>query len=277
MTLDKVILDADVYSMCLQHALTTETEEVMGILIGHIDEVYDNSVISAMYILSRADKQPDRVEISAEQLVSASTYAENLTKELNSPRRVIGWYHSHPHITVLPSHVDVRTQSMYQSMDPYFVGLIFSVFPQVAGAQGNTVELTAFQARGNPPDLEHISIPIEIMNSERKLHNLEALTTLPKILIQEEIETRETLAKNSVDDEVTTLHNDACNTISRLNIIQKVTIPLQDNLKERKMAIKERIEYMKRLKMQLLQARTCDAMQNNSFEEKCKFVTKRGV
>jgi hypothetical protein len=72
--------------------------------------------------------------------------------------RVIGWYHSHPHITVLPSAVgtarrgtpcgaeraserasahaslcraaDVRTQSTYQLLDEGFVGLIFSVFDQ---------------------------------------------------------------------------------------------------------------------------------------------------
>lgn len=60
-------------------------------------------------------------------------------------------YHSHPHITVRPSHVgnesvrktliyklffknkiiiplDVRTQANYQGMDPEFIGLIFSVF-----------------------------------------------------------------------------------------------------------------------------------------------------
>jgi hypothetical protein len=45
--------------------------------------------------------------------------------------RVIGWYHSHPHITVQPSHVDVRTQGQYQAMDPGFLGLIFSCFSQV--------------------------------------------------------------------------------------------------------------------------------------------------
>ena len=42
--------------------------------------------------------------------------------------RVVGWYHSHPHITVLPSHVDINTQKDYQMMDGNFVGLIFSVF-----------------------------------------------------------------------------------------------------------------------------------------------------
>ena len=56
-------------------------------------------------------------------------------------------YHSHPHITVLPSHVDVRTQAMYQSMDEGFIGLIFSVFNQVTdpsrkGASGMCCFLT---------------------------------------------------------------------------------------------------------------------------------------
>lgn len=37
-------------------------------------------------------------------------------------------YHSHPHLSVVPSHVDVRTQALYQQMDSAFVGLIFSVF-----------------------------------------------------------------------------------------------------------------------------------------------------
>ena len=40
-------------------------------------------------------------------------------------------YHSHPHITVLPSHVDVRTQAMYQKLDEGFVGIIVSAFNQV--------------------------------------------------------------------------------------------------------------------------------------------------
>ena len=45
--------------------------------------------------------------------------------------RVIGWYHSHPHITVLPSHVDVATQASYQQLDAGFIGIIFSTFNQV--------------------------------------------------------------------------------------------------------------------------------------------------
>jgi BRCA1/BRCA2-containing complex subunit 3 len=48
----------------------------------------------------------------------------------NQPLRVIGWYHSHPHITVWPSHVDLRTQASYQLLDRGWIGIIFSVFSE---------------------------------------------------------------------------------------------------------------------------------------------------
>ncbi|KAJ4958035.1 hypothetical protein NE237_025146 [Protea cynaroides] len=59
--------------------------------------------------------------------------------------RVIGWYHSHPHITVLPSHVDVRTQAMYQLLDSGFIGLIFSCFSEDAFKVGR-IQVIAFQS-----------------------------------------------------------------------------------------------------------------------------------
>lgn len=36
---------------------------------------------------------------------------------------------------VHPSHVDVRTQGTFQTMDPHFVGLIFSTFNHVRSGQ----------------------------------------------------------------------------------------------------------------------------------------------
>lgn len=50
------------------------------------------------------------------------------SRRCSSPTQVLGWYHSHPHITVWPSHVDVGTQADYQLMDSNFIGLIFSCF-----------------------------------------------------------------------------------------------------------------------------------------------------
>lgn len=57
--------------------------------------------------------------------------AEKLSEGSQTKVRVIGWYHSHPHITVLPSHVDVRTQGSYQMLDEGFIGIILSTFNQV--------------------------------------------------------------------------------------------------------------------------------------------------
>lgn len=111
------------------------------------------------------------MEASPEQLAEATATAEQISETTQQRTRVIGWYwlkspftvcqtfsfmqrpptchfrvaadlsdpdakrlcryHSHPHITVLPSHVDVRTQAMYQGLDEGFIGLIFSVFNQV--------------------------------------------------------------------------------------------------------------------------------------------------
>jgi BRCA1/BRCA2-containing complex subunit 3 len=70
----------------------------------------------------------DRVEASPEQMARCSAKAERFSNETGTLTRVVGWYHSHPHITVLPSHVDIRTQAMYQMLDPGFIGLIISTF-----------------------------------------------------------------------------------------------------------------------------------------------------
>ncbi|KAL0463915.1 UNVERIFIED_CONTAM: Lys-63-specific deubiquitinase BRCC36 [Sesamum latifolium] len=68
-----------------------------------------------------------------------------MTMATGTTTRVIGWYHSHPHITVLPSHVDVRTQAMYQLLDSGFIGLIFSCFSEDAQKVGR-IQVIAFQS-----------------------------------------------------------------------------------------------------------------------------------
>ncbi|KAJ4950754.1 hypothetical protein NE237_027586 [Protea cynaroides] len=73
--------------------------------------------------------------------------------------RVIGWYHSHPHITVLPSHVDVRTQAMYQLLDTGFIGLIFSCFSEDALKVGR-IQVIAFQSLDGKQ--KHIPRPVSV-------------------------------------------------------------------------------------------------------------------
>ncbi|OMP00130.1 JAB1/Mov34/MPN/PAD-1 [Corchorus olitorius] len=82
-----------------------------------------------------------------------------MTVSTGRTTRVIGWYHSHPHITVLPSHVDVRTQAMYQLLDSGFIGLIFSCFSEDTNKVGR-IQVIAFQSSDGKQS--HVSIPLAI-------------------------------------------------------------------------------------------------------------------
>ncbi|KAG9139165.1 hypothetical protein Leryth_023655 [Lithospermum erythrorhizon] len=148
MSLTSVKMAEEVWLTCLTHALSTETEEIMGLLLGDV-QYSDNGKATALIWGAlpqpRSDRQKDRVETNPEQLTAASVEAERMTTAIGRTTRVIGWYHSHPHITVLPSHVDVRTQSMYQLLDPGFIGLIFSCFSEDALKVGR-IQVIAFQS-----------------------------------------------------------------------------------------------------------------------------------
>ncbi|KAI8098444.1 JAB1/Mov34/MPN/PAD-1 ubiquitin protease-domain-containing protein, partial [Gilbertella persicaria] len=112
-------------------------EEIIGMLIGHWETVPSSNPylsektvgkVKHISFLTRSDKRKDRVEIAPESLHLAALEAEEFSKKSNFPMMVIGWYHSHPHITVFPSHVDVRTQLSQQLMDERFFGVIVSCF-----------------------------------------------------------------------------------------------------------------------------------------------------
>ncbi|CAI5506603.1 unnamed protein product [Closterium sp. Naga37s-1] len=153
MSLTEVVVSSEVWLTCATHALSTEAEEIMGLLLGDIDYDYSGRtpVVSAKIWGAapqvRADRRKDRVETTPEQLAAASAEADRMSAATGMRTRVIGWYHSHPHITVHPSHVDVRTQGMYQMLDEGFVGLIFSAFNRASShAQAGQLQAVAFQS-----------------------------------------------------------------------------------------------------------------------------------
>ncbi|CAM6086739.1 unnamed protein product [Calypogeia fissa] len=158
MALTGVKISEETYLTCLTHALSTETEEIMGLLLGDIEYSADGSAVALVWWAApqtRSDRRKDRVETNPEQLAAASAQAEKMSAEIGRTTRVIGWYHSHPHITVMPSHVDVRTQGMYQMLDPGFVGLIFSCFSEDANKVGR-IQVIAFQSQdGQRRDVPH--------------------------------------------------------------------------------------------------------------------------
>ncbi|XP_054976087.1 lys-63-specific deubiquitinase BRCC36 [Sorex araneus] len=257
-----VHLESDAFLVCLNHALSTEKEEVMGLCIGELNDdtspqrsdskfAYGGSDphtvaeksdtvrivhIHSVIILRRSDKRKDRVEISPEQLSAASTEAERLAELTGRPMRVVGWYHSHPHITVWPSHVDVRTQAMYQMMDQGFVGLIFSCFIEDKNTKTGRVLYTCFQsiqAQKNS-EYERIEIPIHIVpHVTIGKVCLESAVELPKILCQEEQDAYRRIHSLTHLDSVTKIHNGSVFTKNLCSQMSAVSGPLLQWLEDR--------------------------------------------
>lgn len=161
-------MSEDVWLTCLTHALSTETEEIMGLLLGDIQYSKNGSATAMIWGASpqsRSDRQKDRVETNPEQLAAASAQAERMSISTGRTTRVIGWYHSHPHITVLPSHVDVRTQAMYQLLDSGFIGLIFSCFSEDANKIGR-IQVIAFQSSDGNSNTPPKSMSLVLSNKD---------------------------------------------------------------------------------------------------------------
>ncbi|DBA94347.1 TPA: hypothetical protein ACH3X1_001953 [Trebouxia sp. C0004] len=120
----------------------------MGLLLGDVTRPNGENVARIWIAMPqiRSDRRKDRVEASPEQLSRCAAAAEQFTQQGGVRTRVIGWYHSHPHITVLPSHVDIKTQATYQMLDDGFVGLIFSTFNQDPKNKSQSISVTAFQS-----------------------------------------------------------------------------------------------------------------------------------
>ncbi|KAI9360407.1 JAB1/Mov34/MPN/PAD-1 ubiquitin protease-domain-containing protein [Zopfochytrium polystomum] len=146
MSLSSVFVSSEVFLLLSSYALSTEREETLAILLGRFlpasDGADGNRVVGAVercLFCQRRDKRKDRVEISSEQLSDAISYAES------TGTFVVGWAHSHPHITVFPSAVDLRCQNDQQMLDRRFFGLILSCFNEFDGGAQRS-QLTCFQA-----------------------------------------------------------------------------------------------------------------------------------
>ncbi|XP_022271388.1 lys-63-specific deubiquitinase BRCC36 isoform X2 [Vulpes vulpes] len=275
-----VHLESDAFLVCLNHALSTEKEEVMGLCIGEVDTVRIVHIHSVI-ILRRSDKRKDRVEISPEQLSAASTEAERLAELTGRPMRVVGWYHSHPHITVWPSHVDVRTQAMYQMMDQGFVGLIFSCFIEDKNTKTGRVLYTCFQSiqaqkssesPHGPRDFwsssQHISI--EGQKEEERYERieipihivphvtigkvcLESAVELPKILCQEEQDAYRRIHSLTHLDSVTKIHNGSVFTKNLCSQMSAVSGPLLQWLEDRLEQNQQHLQELQQEKEELMQ------------------------
>jgi len=184
----KVLMSIDAYQVCLEHVTTHQNEEMIGLLIGELDEAENTISFVAPKVIKRKDKRPDRVELSPEGLSSGMRAAEHLAAVMDKPgMRILGWYHSHPKITVWPSHVDLNTQERYQHLDKDFVGFIFSTY----GGDACDIEAICFQSvRDATGKVERLTLPFEIVCGDPKAYtfNVQERASVAEILYKEEEE-----------------------------------------------------------------------------------------
>ncbi|XP_049980917.1 lys-63-specific deubiquitinase BRCC36 isoform X4 [Alexandromys fortis] len=215
-----VHLESDAFLVCLNHALSTEKEEVMGLCIGELND-----------------------DIRLAELTGR-------------PMRVVGWYHSHPHITVWPSHVDVRTQAMYQMMDQGFVGLIFSCFIEDKNTKTGRVLYTCFQSiqAQKSSEYERIEIPIHIVpHITIGKVCLESAVELPKILCQEEQDAYRRIHSLTHLDSVTKIHNGSVFTKNLCSQMSAVSGPLLQWLEDRLEQNQQHLQELQQEKEELME------------------------
>ncbi|XP_050696092.1 lys-63-specific deubiquitinase BRCC36-like isoform X2 [Eriocheir sinensis] len=239
MCVSQVRLAADAYLVCLHHALTTEKEEVMGLLVGEFSKGKDVVCdIHSAVTLRRSDKRKDRVEISPEMLIEAQQRAEQMSAASGQELHIVGWYHSHPHITVWPSDIDLQTQAGYQQMDSHFIGLIFSVYNDDKKTKVGSHQVTCFQAtnqspEGESPQYVRLPVPIEILPSPTlATNNQQALDNLCSTLYEEQSEFLEQSRQQSQKHPLTHLHNVAVMVQSVCRLGSLVLGPLVSSVEE---------------------------------------------
>ena len=86
----RVEIGNDAYASCFCHALSTEHEEIMGLLIGTFDvsTVSSSAVVCKIFmsmVLIRSDKRKDRVEISFDAMAGVAAQVEKRGKETGIP------------------------------------------------------------------------------------------------------------------------------------------------------------------------------------------------
>lgn len=220
MSLEEVVVIFPVLESLIAHAFTLEREECVGLLLGHLSEIPKNTgdnstekrfkaVVTGLYVLRRSDRRRDRVEVSSEQVAGASKYLEthvnkaSLNRQQSPLTQVIGWYHSHPHITCRPSHVDLRTQKQYQQyLERSFFGIIVSTF-NIDHSKRGRVELLAFQTAWTRSPLSSsttTSPPNSETYSESRTNNVNFTTQSLQLNVARHIPKSQPITTGSVLD-----------------------------------------------------------------------------
>ncbi|VDM18203.1 unnamed protein product [Hydatigera taeniaeformis] len=178
----EVRLPPSAYQTIVTHALSHENEEIIGLLCAKEHDSYIQIYTAIPF--RRSTHLRDRVEVSDEDIVLGSQKADDLGASLQENLCVLGWYHSHPHTTVQPSDEDIRTQTLYEKLNPCFFGLIVSVFDNDDANKQQTINITCFRSTAA------VKLIIEPTSEISRVNDyftacMETWRSIPRVLLDE--------------------------------------------------------------------------------------------
>jgi BRCA1/BRCA2-containing complex subunit 3 len=256
---DLINLTSDAYSSILNHALLTENEEIMGLLIGNEIKKKDSLIINifSTICLTRKCKEKNRVEFDEIQMSHAIEITNEIKNENKIDANVVGWYHSHPKITIPPSNVDLNTQKSQQYQGT-FVGLIVSCFSTDSN-KINKINLIAFQTKSDKYNvLSPHYIKIEFVNeleifgnnwSNTSNNAMTFASILQNLLNEEEEQYNKEKEIIDEDDSINKILLYSNRQSLLCKIIQNVSSPYVNSLDSEIENLRNYLEYIKEINM----------------------------
>jgi proteasome lid subunit RPN8/RPN11 len=133
----------DVLNRTLEEAEASPKREVIGIMLGSLEGE----------MIAVSDSVPGEARSSTHAELSAEELARLLDRgKLRDPNaKFVGWYHSHLGHGIVPSKLDLRTQSVLQQFSP-------SIFALIVDPRSKELEAYVIEAlRGTDAEIsEHI-------------------------------------------------------------------------------------------------------------------------
>jgi proteasome lid subunit RPN8/RPN11 len=147
----------DVLDRTLEEAEASPDKEVIGIMLGSFERE----------MIAVSDSVPGEARSSMHAELSAEELARLLDRgKLRDPNaKFVGWYHSHLGHGVVPSKLDLRTQSVLQQFSP-------SIFALIVDPKNNELEAYVTEALGRTDaeiseDIVRFRVPVS-QRTEKK-------------------------------------------------------------------------------------------------------------
>jgi proteasome lid subunit RPN8/RPN11 len=153
----------DVVARVLREAETSPEKETIGVLLGF----FAGDVITVSDSIPGEPRSPTHAELSAEELARLLDRGK-----LRDPdARLVGWYHSHLGHGVVPSKIDLKTQSVLQQFSPSIFALI--VDPKSEDLEAYVTEaFTAVVSNQAPKDSIVYKLPLVEQGKDEKSASL---------------------------------------------------------------------------------------------------------